>query len=905
MMIFKRLLQPKWQHPDSAKRIEAIQQLVAEQSDYKKILHELAFNDGSSKVRQAALEKLNDFSLWWQASKKEPSERLRLEAENRVVQMVITNQISLRLKQQFIEQCQRSSVLEQILRMEQDSDIKLNLLQRLNKQELYCAALHDETLALTARQNLLLCIQDDKELERLHKSLQPELAELVAQLLSKRQQQRELPAKLRKQASLIVSKINALKDRNPPDSESRFRQYQQEWLELTDALRSLDDWPALEEKYQQLQSSVQAFFASSWQQAKQQQAAEDKQQQQQLLSSGIRKAIAALEIDLRQSLANTNLQQAEQLQSQFYALQEQLQQAELAAAEQLALQETLAKLEQQLVDLPRVALRFGQAEQWLQQWREENLPSQVADIAKAKQQLQDWQQCWQQLSADLSLPLPSELNQSFAVLSEQWQSRLESLERTSQQPYRQCRSKLHEFKRLHQAGKFKVLFGLFKGIEQDYQQLLPEQQQQLDTLYQQARQQLEALSDLQAFIATPRKQQLLQQMQQLAEEPMLDASQRSAEVKRARSDWLSLGKVKEDEAANWQQLFDDACERAFAPCRAFFATQQAEREHNLKQKQALLSRLQQLAAADDSKDLAQTLQQLQQEWQRVGQVPKEAYTALQHSYQQQCRELWQRVKHQQAGYAASKQQLIAEVKAAMQLSDTGQAAAILKQCQLQWKQIPFAGKTQDAELWRAFRALCDDFFAKRKSEHQELQQQRQQEQQQCQQQLTACEHELQQSEQPQQLSVIRQQLLALDLSSFASLSRMRQQLLEQLEQKQQQFVQHEQQQWYHQLFTALQSGASMESLPGYWRDALAQQADNMSRADLTIILELVSTGQVQDATVPAQHISALKLQLLAEKHNQSSNLTKENLLKRWLSHGTLQPDETVLLSRVAALFTAS
>lgn len=75
-MIFKRFFKPKWQHPDAAVRQLAIAELNSNDQAQKSVLHELAFNDGAEAVRKAALLKLNDFSLWWQASKQDSAERL-------------------------------------------------------------------------------------------------------------------------------------------------------------------------------------------------------------------------------------------------------------------------------------------------------------------------------------------------------------------------------------------------------------------------------------------------------------------------------------------------------------------------------------------------------------------------------------------------------------------------------------------------------------------------------------------------------------------------------------------------------------------------------------------------------------------------------------------------------------
>ncbi len=901
MMIFKRLLRPKWQDPNPDKRIAAIAELSESQSDYKQILHELAFNDGQMAVRQAALEKLNDFSLWWQASKKEASERLRAEAERRVVEMVTANQLTLSLKQQFIAECQRSSVLEHILRLEQDRSIRLALLQRLDRQDLYQQAVQDPSWELKTRLELLPRIEDEKTLQALQKQLEPALATAIDQLLTERREQQEKPIRLRKQASLILSKINALKDRSPADSQQRYDHYQQEWAALADALNELDEAAALFAKHQQLSQSVEHFFADSWQQQAQQRLAEEQQQQQQLQINGIRKAITALEIDvlqsLRQNLPQANVQQLDQFNGQYQALSAQLEQAEIPAAERVSLQRALEQLGSQLADLPRVALRFSQAEQLLQQWQAEAMPDTLEDWQAASTSWQQYRQRWQQLVDDLSLPLPEDLKQQQQTLQQQWQSIANGFEQQLTQALRQCRGKLHEFARLHQAGKFKSLFGLFKGIEASYQQLLPEQQQQLQSRFEQAREQLAQLADLQAFIAGPRREALVQQMQQLAAEPMFDANERAALVKKARADWLSLGKTDSEQQASWQQAFDEACEAAYAPCREFFAAQQAEREQHASAKQALLTQTTAELAASESDPYA-LLRQLQRQWQAIGPVPKAQLASLQQGYRELCQQLRQQGRAQQADCAERKQQLIQQAQAATEQQEPGQAAVMLKQYQQAWKQIPYAGKGVDDELWRQFRAICDAFFANQKANRQQQEQQRQQQQQVLQQQLADCDQALAQSDQPQQLSSLQTQLKALDLSGFDSLQRSRQQLLDKLEQKQHQQHQAQALQAYQQLFEALRNGTGFDSLPAVWRDAMQQQPDPLSRSELTLVLELMITGEASDASASAQQISTLKLQLLAEKHNKASSFSKETMLARWLSHGPLAANELPLLERL-------
>ncbi|HSG52260.1 MAG TPA: hypothetical protein VLA40_09130, partial [Rheinheimera sp.] len=212
-MIFKRFFKPKWQHPDAAVRQQAILELNRDDKADKSVLHELAFNDGAEAVRKAALVKLNDFSLWWQASKHDNAERLQLLAEQTLVNQLLQNEVEPKLKQQFIAQCNRSSILEQLALTETDATLKFSLLQRLNKQELNLKALLDPVLSTTQKLKLLEQIDDEKILEKLSRSTDGELHNAIQHKIEQQQVLKQKPQQLRKQITLLLAKFNAVRER--------------------------------------------------------------------------------------------------------------------------------------------------------------------------------------------------------------------------------------------------------------------------------------------------------------------------------------------------------------------------------------------------------------------------------------------------------------------------------------------------------------------------------------------------------------------------------------------------------------------------------------------------------------------------------------------------------------------
>ncbi|MEI8650436.1 DUF349 domain-containing protein [Paraglaciecola sp. Hal342] len=139
---------------------------------------------------------------------------------------------------------------------------------------------------------------------------------------------------------------------------------------------------------------------------------------------------------------------------------------------------------------------------------------------------------------------------------------------------------------------------------------------------------------MQAYIAMPRKPALLEEAEALVK-ANLSVSLRAEQVKELRRRWNSLGVLNtpEDDALNAQ--FDTLIEQAFAPCREHFEKQQAQRESNLVQKQALIVEVTDLEEQSlEASELSKVVQQLQQKWQKIGDVDFTVKTELNNAYRQ-------------------------------------------------------------------------------------------------------------------------------------------------------------------------------------------------------------------------------------------------------------------------------
>lgn len=902
-MIFKRWFKPKWQHENPSVRQAAIAQLDQQTPQQKEILHELAFNDGTEAVRRAALERLNEFSLWWQASKHEPAERLRQFAEQQLVQMLLDNRVSAQLKQQFIAECHRSSVLEKLAVHETDSALKFMLLQRLQRQDLYLSALTDAVLSFEQKQQVIGFITDDKALEKAGRQCEPALQAAIQAELANRLEQKQKPERLRKQLVLVLARLNAVREKTDIEqAQQQWQELQQQWQQLEPELSVLPAEEASEilAKHQRIVQLTEAMFAPKLAALAAEQAKQQQQLQQQKLQQQFSLQLQVLQRDLGQLLASGELDTAAGLQQAFDTLQSQIRTEKLDAVTQRQLEQSAAQLQQQLDQIPQLAESLAQAARLLAELSAQPLPE-AAQAEQAYQGFKLWQKNWQQVSRSAGALLPVQFSDSYAALATQWREHCEPLLAQQQKQLRQLRSKVAEFKRLHAEGRFKVMFGLWKGIQQDLAELSPVQQAQLDKEVQQCAELIAELTDLQAYIATPRKQALIAELEALIADDSIAISARATQIKQARAQWNTLGRADAelDEALN--QQFNQLSEQAFAPCREFYAKQDQQRAQAAVSRQSVIDTLVAAQAnPPQGRALDILLQQQQQAWQQAGPVGRDQFGPLQQAYKAALAPLKQIQQQSYQQAAAAKQQLIATATA-LAAEGLGPQVEQVKQLQQQWKQIGFAGSKLDQQLWTEFRAACDAFFARR-------QQQRDAESAQLdtwRQNVSALLAEV--SAVPfaelteSQLRTQLQQLNAVDTADDKDLRQQQQQLRQQISDQLIAAQKRAEQGQFQQLFSALENPqVQAAELPALYRLVFNQQQEAMSRADLTMALEWAA-GVPSPAALASER-QRVQMQLLSDKHNSGDNISQNQLLGRWLQHGPLQAGEAELLSRVKALY---
>ena len=521
-MIFSKLFKDKWQSKKADIRLQAVTELDVNIASEKSILIELIETDPDKSVRKSALIKVNTFSTWLNASNNNSDRSIRDLAQQKVEDIVLgLDEIILTKEEKFsfLEQQPQPQLLEKWLFNEKNSNLQITLFELLNKPQLAIKLFNESDNAKV--QSYIIEQNDDIALlEKLAKKTQ--LIDVKSNINNKITtiiEAQEKPIKLAKQAQLILAKYLALKD---------IASYQ-EMLAKKDTL--ISQWNEITTDFDMLPKEQHATFIDKWQSIETQLSkifalkAEDYQQQQ---------IQTQLKQDQETQFETFNLkvnQLNQQLSTAIYEnsvidkqgfeqiIDEQLQAISSSVLDDKT-QQKLTKLFNQertkLLQLDAIAESITQATHLISQLSQVVLPQSIEQFADKLSFYRDWQKQWGQVNTASCNLLPESIISSYQLLTTQWQGAITPFEQLLKVQFNKVKHKLGDVKRLINSGKFNASFGVYKQAEKSYLLLTEQQQQALAKEYLWCQEKINELSDWESYIATPKKQSLLSEIQTLA-----------------------------------------------------------------------------------------------------------------------------------------------------------------------------------------------------------------------------------------------------------------------------------------------------------------------------------------------------------------------------------------------------
>ncbi|WDE02835.1 DUF349 domain-containing protein [Thalassomonas viridans] len=935
-MIFSKLFKAnkaRWQHKDSTIRITAISEdLTAENSQDREVLLQLLNEDDNELVRRAALIKLADFELWLKTSQNNSNGKVK-EFARQQISLMLQDQHELKLtsetKVAFLKEQATVAMLEPWLHKESDAGLIIELYKKINKPQL----MQQLFVQKQDPQVQLFFVEQTGEVTVLEKFLKKAVNDEVSQLITDKINQitelAQKPGKVKKQVQLLLSKLLALKDVTDYEQVlSKREQLQTEWQAAQEDLLCLTDeeQAGFTEKYQSIGKQLVKLFAPKEEAYQQSLIEKELQKNKQIAKDSFDRELNDLSQALTTAVFENTTLDENAFGNKLAALSEKIAASILNEQEIAAYQQTIRQQQAKLSKLPVIAQSVSDATHLISRISQLALPQTIEELNERQPIFDAWLQEWKTTEKQADGVLPESIKAAYQELSQHWRTGLKPLQQEQQGLFRQVQKKMPELKRLLASGKYKASFGVFKRIKGNFERLSASQQHRLQRDFDQVSEKIAELSDWEHYIATPRKQQLLDEVKQLIEQPIDNPNELAAKIKQYRKVWNSLGHADEDVDKTLNHDFNQAVEQAFAPCRLYFAEQESLREQNLAKRLEIIEQAKALSAElektpVDFKHLDAGLNKLNHQWQGTGEVDRAKYKGLLHDYNQALQPLKSAIRDFHQDNIAQKNVLIEKARAQLTATEEGaditDAIEQVKAIQAKWRNVGYAGPREENKLWQRFRAVNDELFKKRDLLKNEQQQAQSAQQAEFESQLQGLATQFGQARELAEFSAIRQQtqeLLEQVIATKPVIKAVANAIEAQIKGIDEAIEKHksekEKQIWLT-LFNALTEIASdkitsadeLSGLSAFWQKKVQEvlaATEVVDRKEKTLELEILAG--VESPAELAQDRMQAQVRLMQEQMSSGGSVDLQQSFINWLQLGRLTSQDLALLDRLKGIY---
>ena len=234
---------------------------------------------------------------------------------------------------------------------------------------------------------------------------------------------------------------------------------------------------------------------------------------------------------------------------------------------------------------------------------------------------------------------------------------------------------------------------------------------------QQLDQQLSQLKDWKSFSVTPKRAELIEEMTLLVD-ASLDPLALAERIKSLQDEWRTLSKGADEDFAADEQRFKEATQKAYQPCREYFAAQALVRAENLRRRDAVLARLTTFETESnweqaDWQSLIKVLRETKLEWRRHLPVDRQPGKQQDEAFAAITAALHGRMDAEHARNVKQKESLIERAQQLLVSEDGRKAIDEIKALQQTWRTVGPVPRELDQRLWGDFRQHCDAVFQKR------------------------------------------------------------------------------------------------------------------------------------------------------------------------------------------------
>ena len=197
------------------------------------------------------------------------------------------------------------------------------------------------------------------------------------------------------------------------------------------------------------------------------------------------------------------------------------------------------------------------------------------------------------------------------------------------------------------------------------------------------------------------------------------------ELQKLHEQWKEYGPVAKEKREEIWDRFKAATSVINKKYQAHFEGLKAQQEENLEKKKVLCEKLEEIAERKikntaDWNQLSKEIESLQAEWRTIGFATKKENQKIYDRFRAACDKFFERkrehyttIKDSMSANLEKKQAIIAQAEALKSSTEWKKTADQLIALQKQWKEIGAVPRKKSEQLWKRFRAACDEFFANR------------------------------------------------------------------------------------------------------------------------------------------------------------------------------------------------
>jgi hypothetical protein len=713
---------PKWQNSNPDKRLEAIDELEAQDT-----LERIALSDEDNDVRAAAVKKLKQIPVLLQISKNDSEASIRRLAETRYFEEIAKMLKNFREPANdetkgYISEIKDTRYAEDLVKSMPSSELRLELVKATGKANVLAIAANKdakEEIAKTAvnrieSESLLTDITKNSK----HTSVRKIAAE-------KLRAQREAADGGKKAAALLISKREALiqqahhlaAQKDPIAVKPQFEA-------LMNEARELGMGPAqatLDEIYDSFckfcdetdSNRIAAEKAEAEKQAKKQHLVEALDELESLLAAenaqDNAERIDAIIAEWNEGKSIMDAADIKRFNQAFFKAQDMKKKTDDAEESETPVDESsrpeLLERLQALADTDANETTSKHLHAIVREW--EKLPL----LEGEDPTLQAYNALRNKLSEKIS---------AFA----------ENAQKVFEANSEKLKKLIERVKAFDENEDFKELSLKLRNVYNEWKEIVGEQKFKYHDLwleYKAATERFQEMRQWESWHNENDRAEILTEMEALAKEP--GSQDVLNKLKDLSLKWKNCGPTSAAKFNEFKERFQASLDQIRQNCAPFIEEQMAERKSNLEKKEELCAKIEALVADAGMfwKDKFKAMQDIQESWKAIGMVPKENIAALMDRFKAATNAFYAQHKENQkkedsnreANYE-KKVKLCEQAEALSNSTDWNATSNKLKQLQESWKAVGPVPKSKSDEIWTRFRTACDAFFEKKRGHFEEM-----------------------------------------------------------------------------------------------------------------------------------------------------------------------------------------